>query len=67
MNCCFSSKHHQIETIAAGETFRYRVELLIAGKGEFESGILLHLEDKVLRTIPVVVRGVCTGEGHDPP
>lgn len=64
MNCCFSSKHREIVTVGAGETFEYRVKLTVRGPGPFESGIDIFLEDRGIRKVEIGVRGVCV-EGGD--
>lgn len=65
LNCCYFTKHGEIVTVGAGETFEYHVGLLVKGPGPFESGIAIFLEDRGIREVQISVKGVGVEAGDE--
>jgi hypothetical protein len=55
---CFTSRHRDVVTVGAGETYHYAAELTTITSGPFESHMELYVEDSGLRTVILTVRGV---------
>lgn len=64
LNCCFRAKHREVVTVGAGETFEYRVKMIVYHPGRFESAMDIFLEDGGIRKVEISMKGVCVESGN---